>query len=427
MSEPGARPLAELSSAAVAEFQHCNKCGFCLPACPTYRETGSEVHSPRGRLALVEAAWRGEMPPDGDFARALSACLGCRACETACPSGVQYGVVLEAARAALYRRDRRYVVKNRAVEALLGVVQRRGWMRAALAAGRVARRWTVPAGLRPLVALLPPAAPRVDETPGARATGTVPVYYVTTCVMDTVYPDANAAAITLLAAAGARVDAPADQPCCGALHLHAGDETTARRLARANLARFSRLPPDTWLVTHAGGCAAMIQEYGRLLADDPTWAAAARYWSTRVRDFASALGALPFRLEFRGSGARVGLQNSCHLVNVLGRGAATVDLLGQVSGDAFVALPGQDRCCGSAGVYNLLEPAMAARILQRHLTEVEAARLDVWVTNNPGCQLQCEQGVRAAGLPTAATHLATYLHSRWTGQRRPRDETASPS
>jgi glycolate oxidase iron-sulfur subunit len=424
MSGSGTGPLAELSSAAVAEFQHCNKCGFCLPACPTYRETGSEVHSPRGRLALVEAAWRGEMPPDGDFARALSACLGCRACETACPSGVHYGVVLEAARAALYRRDRRYVIKNRAVEALLGVVQRRGLMRAALTAGRVARRLPVTAGLKPLLDLLPPDAPPVGATPAAAA-GTVPVYYFTTCVMDTVYPEANAAAVSLLGAAGARVEAPADQECCGALHLHAGDETTARRLARANLARFSQLPPETWIVTHAGGCAAMLREYGRLLADDPTWAAAARYWSERVRDFASALAAMPFALEFRGPGARVGLQNSCHLVNVLGRGQATVDLLRQVSGDTFVALPSQDRCCGSAGVYNLLEPAMAARILERHLAEVEEDRIDVWVTNNPGCQLQCEQGVRRAGLSTKATHLASYLQSRWTGERRAKSQAPS--
>lgn len=406
---------------AVDELGHCNKCGFCLPACPTYDATGSEVHSPRGRLSLVEAAWRGEIEPGQGLADALSACLGCLACETACPSGVRYGRVLEAARASLARTTRRYVVTSSTAGVMLKLVRRRRWLRWAVTAGRLARRLPTPRGLEPLMALLPPSEP--DAAPARTASdtlGTVSVWYFTSCVMDTVFPQANRDAEMLLEAAGARVEAPTPQDCCGALHLHSGDVETARDLARANLKRWAALPPDTLIVSHAGGCAAMIHEYGHLLADDPVWSDQALHWAKQVRDFSTALLGLPQALEFRGDGSRVGLQNSCHVVNSLHQGTAPVQLLQSVDGDVFVPLDGQNRCCGSAGLYNLLQPELAGRILDRHLAEVREAALDLWVTNNPGCALQCQSGVRTNGLATRATHLATHLAQRWTGRRQSR-------
>ncbi len=405
-----------LPDEAVREFEHCNKCGFCLPACPTYRETGLEAHSPRGRLSLVEAAWRGELEPGAGLAEALSWCIGCRACETACPSGVQYGVVLTHARRDLRRQSRRYVVQNRMTVPLLTLVTRRSWLRAALRAGRVMGALPLPAALKGTLALVPRESGQSlpGQAPVPRPGGEVPVYLMGTCVMDAAYPDANRDARFLLAAAGARV-LPEDtrEGCCGALHLHTGDYEAAVGLARAAVRRFdAMLPPEALIVTDAGGCGAMIREYPRLLRDDPELSSRAEHWASQVHDLATALSSLPNGLQFRGQGATVALQNSCHLIHGMQEGSAPPTLLATVAGDRFVTLPGQDRCCGSGGVYNLNQPAMAARILEPHLREVREHGVDVWIMNNPGCALQCERGAREAGLSARVMHLSSYLRDR---------------
>ncbi len=405
-----------LPDEVIREFEHCNKCGFCLPACPTYQETGLEMHSPRGRLSLVEAAWRGELAPGAGLWQALSWCIGCRACESACPSGVQYGVVLTHARRDLRRQSRRYVIQNRVTVPLLFLVTRRTWLRAALRAGRVVRTLPLPTGLKRTVALLPAeagaAGPAEPQAPSP--TGGVPVYLLGTCVMEAAYPEANRDARWLLAAAGARV-LPQDtlEGCCGALHLHTGDYEGALDLARAAVRRFdATLPQESLIVTHAGGCGAMIREYARLLRDDAELASRAAHWASRVHDFATVLTSLPNRLRFRGDGATVALQNSCHLIHGMQEGVQPTALLSTVTGDRFVTLPGQDRCCGSGGVYNLNQPAMAARVLKPHLDEVRQQGVDIWIMNNPGCALQCERGVREAGLSARVMHLSSYLRER---------------
>jgi glycolate oxidase iron-sulfur subunit len=413
-----------LSPEAVAQLNHCNKCGFCLPACPTYAVTHEEMHSPRGRLALVEAAWRGELNPEGGLVAALSACLGCRACEVACPSGVEYGKVLEDARADLYRRARRYTVRSPLVTVLLTAVRHRGTLRALARAGRFGRRMPLPGTLKRAAQGLPPVHEpdrATQRAPSPAARPATHILYFATCVMDSVYPDTNRHAMALLAAAGGHLEQRPEQ-CCGALHLHTGDRETARALARANLAAWRDLPEDTWIVAHAGGCAAMLREYGDLLHDDPEWRDAAQIRSAHVLDFAEALARLPLRPQLKGSGERVGLQNSCHLVNVLRAGEWPVAWLQHVDGDTFVALPSQDRCCGSAGVYNFNEPAMAQAILGGHLDEVETARLDRWIVNNPGCAMQCQAGVAERESHTRVTQLADYLYSRWTGAMEPNQE-----
>ncbi len=416
-------PLA-LSDAAVQQLEHCNKCGFCLPACPTYIETGLEVHSPRGRLSLMEAAWRGELSVDQGLAEALSLCIGCRACEAACPSGVHYSTVLEAARTDMVQRRRRWVIPAPAVPALLRLVRHRRAFRAAVRLGRSARRLPLPPSLAPLTAMLPV---RVDSARAVAAphpgwSGPA-VHFVDTCVMAAMFPTANRDAMTLLTAAGAHlVPVPGPGGCCGALEAHVGHLETARQLARAQVARWERhLAPDTWLVAHAGGCAAMMADYGRLLADDAHSREPARHWASQVRDFATALAALPIPLRFRGTGTRVGLQNSCHLVNGLHQGGAPPALLAGIPGDALVPLAGQDRCCGAGGVYNVNQPVMAQQILARHLAEGEQASVDVWIVNNPGCALHLEQGVQARGGRARVQHLATYLRERWVDQA-PRQE-----
>jgi glycolate oxidase iron-sulfur subunit len=406
----------KLPAEAVRELEHCNKCGFCLPACPTYQETGLEMHSPRGRLSLAEAAWRGELSPGTGLADALAQCIGCRACESACPSGVHYGVVLEHARRDLRRQSRRYVVHTRAAGPLLGLVTRRRWFRSAVRVGRLARALPMPRSARALTDMLPEVEvrPARFDPPAARGPGVVPVYFVDTCVMDAVYPQANRDARLLLTAAGARIlPGDGEEGCCGALHLHTGAYDEAIDLARAAVARYERsLPPETLIVSHSGGCGAMMREYGRLLGDDPTWAAKAAHWSQQVVDFAELLLRLPVPLRFQGTGAVVALQNSCHLVNGMQAGSAPVQLIRGVEGDQFISLPSQDRCCGSGGVYNLDQPAMAERVLARHLEEVGQHRVGIWIMNNPGCALQCERGAKKAGVNARVVHLASYLRER---------------
>ena len=406
-----------LAADAIAQLDHCNKCGFCLPACPTYVETGLEVHSPRGRLSLIEAAWRGELAVGQPLADALSLCVGCRACEVACPSGVQYSIALQAAQADLVRRRRRWVVSRAAVPPLLALVRHRRALKAAVRLGQAAKRIRLlPVPLAPLAAMLPPTAevPSVLVPIPADPAGPA-VHFVDTCVMDALFPTANQHARALLSAGGAHLQAAhGPEGCCGALEAHTGHPAKARELARAHVVRWERdLPPDTWIVAHAGGCAAMMADYGRLLADDARWTGPARRWAGQVRDWAAACAVLPHALAFRGTGARVALQNSCHAVSALGQGAAPAELLARVAGDQLVTLPGQDRCCGAGGVYNLSQPAMAQQILRRHLDEAAAADVDVWVATNPGCALHLGQGVRATAGRAAVVHLATYLHERW--------------
>ncbi|MCY0884805.1 MAG: (Fe-S)-binding protein, partial [Firmicutes bacterium] len=304
-------------TAVLTDIARCNRCGFCLPACPTYHLTGEERHSPRGRIALVEALVRGEVAAGPLLADALDRCLGCRACESACPSGVAYHRIRQAGQDRLRRAwppARRLPFLPR--QALRLVRRPRRLARALSLAARL-RRLPWPPGWRryaPMLGYRPQALPPLpDPGPGAR-----PAAFFTGCVQEAMFADANRAAEALLTAAGYRVQRPEGQGCCGALALHAGRVEEAQSLARANLDAFAGTEGP--VVNTAGGCGAMLAEYGELLAGDPAYAARARAFATRVRDWATLLREAP-PLPFRGEGRRVTLQNSCHLVHVEGAGA----------------------------------------------------------------------------------------------------------
>lgn len=394
----------------IAETEHCNKCGFCLPACPTYRLTGEELHSPRGRIALVEAAVRGELAPDREaLGTALSHCIGCRACETACPSGVHYERILEGGRAIAEEAGSKAFRGAWVSRGALRLSKHPTWFRRALAAGRLAAGLP---GLRPLAALLPPE-PRAGRPPSRVEphSGSLRVAFFSGCVMEAAFPDANSDAILLLQAAGASVTVLAGQTCCGAIHFHGGRADEARALARKNIEAFEAARAD-YLVNTAGGCGAMLTEYPRLLADDPTWTKRAETLASRVRDVATLLlDSRLRRLSYQGNGDRVVLQNSCHLVNVQHAGEAPVALLDGVPEDTFLGYPEQDMCCGSGGLYNLNQPAFAAGVLERKMRQIRSLRPTRIVVNNPGCHLQMLAGVRRTpelgGIPVE--HLATYL------------------
>lgn len=391
---------------AESRFPHANRlrdcvhCGLCLQACPTYLELGTEADSPRGRLHLMAALNDGTYGLDAtDVVEHLDRCLGCRACETACPSGVRYGELIEDAR-ALIRREAPRSWHRRALERSIEVLFPRPRLLAALlwparwldrmgvlAPLRARSRWVrlLPANLAPVDVpqrLLPAGASR------GRA------WLFEGCVSRVLFSATNAATARIVAACGYEVVSPKTQGCCGALHLHGGEREAARSLARANVDAFAS---DGWIVTNAGGCGAMLREYGELLRDDPAYAERARAFSARVRDVsevgveldAARLAPLP--------PVRVAYHESCHLAHAMGVRATPREMLQRIPGVELVELEEADVCCGSAGSYNLLQPEIAERLGRRKAERIRASGAELVAVGNPGCALQIQAMLDAVG------------------------------
>jgi glycolate oxidase iron-sulfur subunit len=411
----------------------CIRCGFCLPACPTYRETGHEVSSPRGRLELMYRAAQGTLAVQ-DIRHELWFCLGCLACETACPSGIRFHDMLEAARAddAAQQRARQgaswlkrtllnrlLVVPGRlwAVAWALFLLRRSGlrWLLGGhgllrLLSSRLARLerrappFPAPRAWRARAqAWLAPGGGRVGEGSDARA-----VAMLSGCVMDAVFGRVHAATAKVLHANGCAVHLPAGQVCCGALHHHAGEEDDARTLARRNIAAFEALG-DAPVIVDSAGCGAMLKDYGRLLADDPAWAERAGRFAARVRDVCEFLDAQPLRPPTRPVPLRVAYDDPCHLLHAQKIGQAPRRLLAAVPGLQVVPLAEADWCCGSAGSYSLLQPEMSQRLLARKMRHIRDSGAEVVATGNPGCLLQLALGARDAHLPVRIAHPVELL------------------
>ncbi len=390
------------------DIEHCNKCGFCLPACPTYQLTGNELASPRGRIAMVEAAARGEIEVGEGLQESLQFCLACRACETACPSGVQYHKILEAGRASL-RAHHQSPRLTWASRRMLSLVRHPKWLPRAMRAGESIKALPLMSALKPLIPMMGYRPGQVAPFRGGEREPTVRVAFFEGCVMGAVFPDANQAAVNLLKRGGLTPQLVPRQGCCGALHLHSGDRSAARQMARENIEAFE-MAGDEPIVNTAGGCGAMLMGYAELLEDDAVWAERARAFSARIRDWASVFRPVSAHVPMTGTGLRAILQNSCHLVNVEHAGDDAVFLASHVDGDTLVPYQGQDRCCGSAGIYNIENPEWAAAILDSKMLEVQTVQPDCILVNNPGCHLQMRWGVERAGLvQTEVQHLATYL------------------
>lgn len=383
------------------ELDHCNKCGFCLPACPTYLQTGNELASPRGRLAMAEALANDEIDLGSDIQEAFNLCLGCRACEMACPSGVGYGHVYEATRQALYDQSPKNTLSWN-LRPLLHAVKKPSRLRALVSLGRTFRPF-LPEKFKTLMRKQPVS--RIRAVPHPDTSGKAA--YFTGCVSDVIFHDANQAAIDVLQAGGIEVSTPPLQSCCGALHMHAGDIKGAQALAKTNIAAFGNTSDP--IVNHAGGCGAFLKEYPQLLADDPEWKNAAHTFAERVEDFTESLTHLPQPLQFVGTGQRVALQNTCHLVNVQRIGSLPKKWIQAVEGDEYVELPGTDSCCGSAGVYNLSQPAMANRLLNEKMIQIQQAQPNILIVNNPGCALQMDKGCQSQTPAVPVQFLSIYL------------------
>lgn len=401
----------------------CVHCGLCLGACPTYLETGNENESPRGRIYLMRALQSGRLPVNDASVRHIDLCLGCRACETACPSGVQYGALLESTRQHVETTHRRTpfqtFLRRVAIERIFPFP---GRLKLAVLPARLLRfaggdRW-LPRFLRDAVSLIPDRMDGPELPAFSPAAPDVPrrgrVGFVSGCVMSVFFHHTNLASIKLLNRAGYDVVTPHGQGCCGALHAHSGRLETARQMARRNIAQFEA-EDCTAIVINAAGCGSTLKEYGHLLAEDDAWAGRAQRLQEKVRDLVEILASpdATFTTSLAGrspTAARVTYHDACHLAHPQRITRQPRDLIRAVAGAQFVEMPESDLCCGSAGTYNLTEPEMAARLQQRKAGNVLQSGAEVIVTTNPGCLLQIRAGLKQAGAShIRVLHLADYL------------------
>jgi glycolate oxidase iron-sulfur subunit len=427
--------LAKAFSGEQEKILACVHCGLCLEACPTYVVTGDENDSPRGRIYLMRAVEEGRMAvASPTFENHIDRCLGCRACESACPAGVEYGQLLEAARAEISQAKTR----PGGVYTLLRLVLKHVWLkpRRLRAAFRLARfirdsglaRLALHIGLARAIssdvefglALLESSSAVPDGRAGRMAAhrpqdagaltndaGAPAAQLFKACVTEGLFERVNAATVRVLAANGCQTQAPSGQVCCGALHAHAGELEGARILARQNIDAFGAGAEP--IVTNAGGCGAMLASYGHLLSNDERYAARARDFSGRVRDIGQQLEASGFR-----NGAAIGVERttydaSCHLLHGQHASAASLQMLWAIPNLNFALLKDSDVCCGGAGVYNLLEPELSEQVLAEKLKNIQDSGATVLATGNAGCHMHIAAGARLAGMSLKVCHPVELL------------------
>ncbi|MGI5322170.1 (Fe-S)-binding protein [Actinomadura nitritigenes] len=407
----------------------CVHCGFCLPTCPTYVLWGEEMDSPRGRIHLMQQHVEGA-PLNAPMVQHFDQCLGCMACVTACPSGVQYDRLIETTRAEVEREHPRSLKERAIREAIFRLFPYRrrlralrGPLRAYQKSGldRLVRRSGVLERISPSIAamerLAPPLgkAPRLPEFVAARGKRRATVGMLTGCVQGEFFPGVNAATARVLALEGCDVVIPASQGCCGALSLHSGREDEARAFARRTVETFESADV---IVVNSAGCGSAMKEYRALLADDPAWAARAEALSARTRDLAEFLVELGPRAERRPLPVTVAYHDACHLSHAQGVRAQPRALLAGIPELTVAEIAEPDLCCGSAGTYNLLQPEAASALGDRKAVNVDATGAELLVAANPGCSMQIATALQRRGAPIAVAHTAQVLDASLRGLGR---------
>ncbi|WP_312469686.1 (Fe-S)-binding protein [Neobacillus sp.] len=414
------------------DLLNCMRCGFCLPTCPTYIESGyKESHSPRGRIALMKAVVDEVIEPDEDFERSLELCLGCRACEPVCPSGVNYGHLLEDARDIINQNKKhslpaRIVRKTvfqglfphpnrmRGTVGLLGFYQRSGIQTIARKIGFLG---LLPESLVTMEKVLPkvPTMKEMKNRPEylpAIAEKVNRVAFFSGCLMDTMFLKTNDATMKLLQLAGCEVVIPQNQVCCGALHGHSGEKQTAKDLAKKNIIAFENLNVD-YIITNAGGCGAFLIDYDHLLKDDPVWKDRAKDFKEKIKDISEVLVAVDFhqKVKLELPPQVITYQDSCHLRNVMKTASAPRTLLTGIQGVEYKEMKDADRCCGSAGIYNIVESEMSMVMLDYKMVQAKSSHATTIVTANPGCLLQMQLGIEREALSSKmrGVHIVDLL------------------
>jgi glycolate oxidase iron-sulfur subunit len=416
----------------------CVHCGMCLSSCPTYRLTGQEMSSPRGRLWLMRAVADDRLDLlDPLFDEQMYQCLNCRACEAVCPSGVHYGPLVEASRTQLEQHRPRSLPQRalrrvgldwlfadshrlRFVVRMLRLSEKSGMTALARKTGLLKflgmedlQRLTPEISRRPIV----PGNERWSADPVAGEP--LRAHLFNGCVMGTVFANTNRAAARVVARNGADIDVPVAQECCGALHVHAGMMDEARVLARKNIDAFERSGDDSIIVT-AAGCGAALKEYGFLLKDDPEYAERANLFSARVRDFTEYLGEHDLVPPTKPVPRTVTYQEPCHLVHAQRISRQPRELMSAIPGLELVEMKESSLCCGSAGIYNIIREEMANELGDRKAQHaIETAATEV-ITANPGCQMQVRASLRRNGSGTRVRHIAELLDESYGGAKTKR-------
>jgi glycolate oxidase iron-sulfur subunit len=402
---------------ALPGINACVHCGFCLQACPTYLNLEDENDSPRGRIFLMRSLLEGTVKPDDpSVQRHIDQCLGCRACEPVCPSGVPYGQLLEATRTTL----REYKPIPFIARVILYVFARPRLLRPAMFLSRILAATPIPSLLSGVpgrlgfaMAMLASTGRSIERSPynavGGGERGRVAT--LRGCVMDGLFSATNRATERVLTVNGYAIVPAPGQQCCGALHAHAGDLENARSLARRNIAAFDASGAE-FIAVNAAGCGATMKEYGHLLKDDLEWHERASAFGSRVRDVSELLavagpragGALPIRVTY---------DAPCHLLHAQRVAQAPLAVLAAIPGLELVPLHDSDQCCGSAGIYNLIEPETSDAVLEPKLANIRASGAPWVATGNPGCLMQIGAGLIRAEIPAKAIHPVDLLDASY--------------
>lgn len=434
-------PESYLKKLDYSVVQQCMHCGLCLPTCPTYDATKNERNSPRGRIALMRAIADGKLEPTRTFAEEMYFCLGCLACMTACPAGVNYAELFEHARAEAERvkvlnSPKRNLIRYFTIAWLFMD------MRRLRALGRLMRlyqqlgiQWLVrnsgvmkllPARLQELEQMTPTVQPKfsaqmIPPVTPAKGQKKHRVAVLVGCAQDLIFSDVNRDTVEVLAENGCEVVTPPRQECCGSLHAHNGEWELAKVLARRNIDQF---PPDSFdaIITNAAGCGSHLKHYATLLADDPVYAARAHAWDKKLKDIHEWLAHIGVKAA--PSAAKRGEQpvtyhEACHLCHGQKITAQPRQILKAIGGLKLVELPESTWCCGSAGIYNIIQPKMANELLDRKIGHIRSTGTPTVATANPGCLLQVMNGARKHGLNVRVVHPISLLAEAYRGENRP--------
>ena len=411
-------------------IEKCVHCGFCLPVCPTYVLWGQEMDSPRGRIYLMKLATDGGAEMNPKWVSHFDSCLGCMACMTACPSGVDYGKLIEATRAQIERNTprsrvekfhRRFVFeiftrpdRLRKLRLPLLAYQRSG-LQAVLRASGLLK--LLPKKMQALESLMPKLvkSESVAEVTPAVGTKRRRVGLLLGCVQREFFPQVNAATARVLAAEGCEVVAPPAQPCCGALLVHAGEEMAAIELAKKTIDAFESANVDA-IVTNAAGCGSNVKEYGHLLRDDPDYADRAKIFASKCKDISEVLAGIEPRTQRHPLNLRVAYHDACHLQHAQGVRSQPRALLSAIPGLELAEIPESAICCGSAGIYNLVEPEAAKELGDRKAQLIAPLKTGVVATGNPGCILQIQSSLARQGQKTPVVHFIQLLDASLRGK-----------
>jgi glycolate oxidase iron-sulfur subunit len=407
------------------DLQNCVHCGFCLPSCPTYLATGHELESPRGRLHVIAGIKEGRIDANSRTLQHLDRCLQCRACETACPSAVPYGRIMEDARASIManrnsRQPRSWFIRSFLLRNILSHQKR---LRFAISLGRFYSKSGLQNLIRgPLKKILPMKLVRLENSLPSlhkkpfRESGMLSspegsldkVALLTGCIHGEIYPEMHTSTVEVLDYMNFQVIAPKTQVCCGALHIHAGDAEASRKLARQNIEIFESSGASKVLV-NAAGCGSAMKEYGRLLRHDEKWRARAEIFSAKVEDILEFVAKHKFDRQLGEVREVVTLQDACHLAHAQKEKLAPRTILSSIPGLELREMNTPDRCCGSAGIYSIVQPDLSSQVLSAKLEDVLGTDAGTVCTANPGCTLQLEAGLRRESSDMDVRHVIELL------------------